>query len=101
MNRVQQPRTLLVLALNAGMSTAAGADELVRHLTPRPPWVESLDDHSGVLQQAWRDGDGFPGTGAQVLVLVGKGEQRSGVRDQGSGCSIQSVGGFLAATLRD
>jgi len=29
MNRVQQPRTLLVLGLNAGMSTAAGADELV------------------------------------------------------------------------
>ena len=27
MNRVQQPRTLLVLGLNAGMSTAAGADE--------------------------------------------------------------------------
>ena len=29
MNRVQQPRTLTVLGLNAGMSTAAGADELV------------------------------------------------------------------------
>ena len=29
MNRVQQPRTLLVLGLNARMSTAAGADELV------------------------------------------------------------------------
>jgi len=33
MNRVQQPRTLLVLGLNAGMSTAAGADELVEILT--------------------------------------------------------------------
>ena len=29
MNRVQQPRTLLVLGRNAGMSIAAGADELV------------------------------------------------------------------------
>ena len=29
MNRLQQPRTLLVLELNAGMSTAAGADELL------------------------------------------------------------------------
>ena len=29
MNRVHQPRTLLVLGLNAGMGTAAGADELV------------------------------------------------------------------------
>jgi len=29
MNRVQQPHTLFVLELNAGMSTAAGADELV------------------------------------------------------------------------
>jgi len=29
MNRVQQPRTLLVLGHNAEMSTAAGADELV------------------------------------------------------------------------
>ena len=29
MNRVQQPRTLLVLGHNAGMSTAAGADELI------------------------------------------------------------------------
>ena len=33
MNRVQQPRMLLVLELNAGMSTAAGADELVEILT--------------------------------------------------------------------
>ena len=33
MNRVQQPRTLLVLGLNAGMSTAAGADELVEITT--------------------------------------------------------------------
>ena len=33
MNRVQQPRTLLVRGLNAGMSTAAGADELVEILT--------------------------------------------------------------------
>ena len=30
MNRVQQPRTLLVLGLNAGMSTAARAHELVQ-----------------------------------------------------------------------
>ena len=29
MNRVRQPRTLLVLGHNAGMCTAAGADELV------------------------------------------------------------------------
>ena len=29
MNRVHQPRTLVVLGLNAGMGTAAGADELV------------------------------------------------------------------------
>ena len=29
MNRVHQPRTLLVLGHNAGMGTAAGADELV------------------------------------------------------------------------
>ena len=29
MNRVHQPRTLGVLGLNAGMGTAAGADELV------------------------------------------------------------------------
>ena len=29
MNGVQQPRTLLVLGLNAWMSTAAGADKLV------------------------------------------------------------------------
>ena len=29
MDRVQQPRTLVVLGLNVGMSTAAGADELV------------------------------------------------------------------------
>ena len=29
MNRVHQPRTLLVLRHNAGMGTAAGADELV------------------------------------------------------------------------
>jgi len=35
MNRVQQPRTLLVLGLNAEMSTAAGADEL-----PAVPWSE-------------------------------------------------------------
>ena len=28
-NRVHQPRTLLVLGHNAGMGTAAGADELV------------------------------------------------------------------------
>jgi len=33
MNRVQQPRTLCVLGLNAEMSTAAGADELVEILT--------------------------------------------------------------------
>jgi hypothetical protein len=33
MNRVHQPRTLLVLGLNAGMGTAAGADELVEILT--------------------------------------------------------------------
>ena len=37
MNRVQQPRTLFVLGLDAGMSTAAGADEL-----ERPPHV-SID----------------------------------------------------------
>ena len=40
MSRVQQPRTLLVLGLNAGMSTAAGADELVevpyREFRPGP-----------------------------------------------------------------
>ena len=29
MNRVHQPLTLVVLGLNAGMGTAAGADELV------------------------------------------------------------------------
>ena len=29
MNGVHQPRTLVVLELNAGMGTAAGADELV------------------------------------------------------------------------
>ena len=29
MNQVHQPRTLLVRGLNAGMRTAAGADELV------------------------------------------------------------------------
>ena len=29
MNRVHQPRTLVVLGLNAGMGTATGADELV------------------------------------------------------------------------
>jgi len=29
MNRVRQPRTLIVLGLNAEMGTAAGADELV------------------------------------------------------------------------
>ena len=33
MNRVQQPRTLLVLGLNAGMSIAAAADERVETLT--------------------------------------------------------------------
>ena len=33
MNRVQQPRKLLVRGLNAGMGTAAGADELVEILT--------------------------------------------------------------------
>ena len=33
MNKVQQPRTLPVLGLNAGMITAAGADELVEILT--------------------------------------------------------------------
>jgi len=33
MHRVQQPRTLLVRGLNAEMSTAAGADELVEILT--------------------------------------------------------------------
>ena len=33
MNRVHQPRTLVVLGLNAGMGTAAGADELVEILT--------------------------------------------------------------------
>ena len=32
-NRVQQPHTLLILGLNAGMSTAVGADELVEILT--------------------------------------------------------------------
>ena len=31
--RVQQPHTLLILGLNAGMSTAVGADELVEILT--------------------------------------------------------------------
>ena len=30
MNRVLQPRPLIVLGLNVGMGTAAGADELVR-----------------------------------------------------------------------
>jgi len=34
MNIVHQPRTLLVRGLNAGMGTAAGADELVE--IPRP-----------------------------------------------------------------
>ena len=29
MNKLRQPRTLIVLGLNAGMGTAAGADELV------------------------------------------------------------------------
>jgi len=33
MNIVHQPRTLLVLGLNAGMSTAAGTDELVEITT--------------------------------------------------------------------
>ena len=34
MNRVRQPRTLVVLGLNAGMGTAAGADELVAESQP-------------------------------------------------------------------
>ena len=29
MNRAHQPRTLVVLGINAGMGTAAGVDELV------------------------------------------------------------------------
>ena len=37
MNRVYQPRTLLVLGLNAGMGTAAGADELVEIPTAHAP----------------------------------------------------------------
>ena len=40
MNRVHQPRTLVVLGLNVGMGTAAGADELVevpyREFRPEP-----------------------------------------------------------------
>ena len=33
MNRAHQPRTLVVLGLNAGMGTAAGADKQVEILT--------------------------------------------------------------------
>ena len=39
MNRVHQPHTLLVLGLNAGMVTAAGADELVEIQTRGRVWV--------------------------------------------------------------
>ena len=57
-NRVRQPRTLVTLGLNAGMGTAAGADELVEiptsaqrpHRTRRPSassvWCGSLSAYS-------------------------------------------------------
>ena len=50
MNRVHQPRTLLVLGLNAGMGTAAGADELVEIRT------ETHAPDSG--PRLWRGGVG-------------------------------------------
>ena len=56
MNRVQQPRTLLVLGLNAGMSTAAGADELCSlHFVDWPQfllpiqWFEKWTCHQGMF----------------------------------------------------
>ena len=40
MNRVRQPRTLVVLGLNAWMGTAAGADELVDQCFPTSHGVQ-------------------------------------------------------------
>ena len=52
MNRVHQPRPLVVLGLNVGMGTAAGADELVEI-----PYIRNrltrTNTHPLLLQVLW------------------------------------------------
>ena len=55
MNRVHQPRTLVVLGPNAGMGTAAGADELAEIPTDaeRPPGLGSFRSFRFSMLPTW------------------------------------------------